>query len=162
MQHGSEVSTRGMLRQNRSAQLWCAVTERSRKKNYDFEGVPCLREASGFICLTLETLLVPLTAFWCCHFSVFDVGKIRARPEWSSASLASLVWNLEFFWMRHCSKYAVCIFCCKMGLSNFLHIVVKNVTASVSHHLHFKQQKQFSECVNFFLCVTSVFSAWFT
>lgn len=51
----------------------------------------------GFICLSLETLLVPLTAFWCCHSLVFDVGRIRARPEWSSASLTHLVSNLEFF-----------------------------------------------------------------
>lgn len=128
MQHWSGVSARDMLRQNRSVCWWGAVTERRRKKP-----TITLKECHvweklvkcGFICLSLETLLVPLTAFWCCHFSVFDVGRIRAMPEWSSASLTSLVSNLEFLRTQCCSKCVACIFCCKWGSQTFCILYIK-------------------------------------
>lgn len=128
MQHWSGLSARDMLRPNRSARRWVLWQKEGEKTTITLKECHVWEKLvkCGFICLSLETLPVPLTAFWCCHFLVFDVGRIRARPE------SSLVSNLEFSRIRHCAKYAACIFCCKMRLSDLLHIMVKNATSSAT------------------------------
>lgn len=102
MRYWSTLSTRDMLRQNRSVCWWGAVREKRGKKTHHCEEVPSLEEAGQVLVYSLLShwrwLLVLLTAFWWCHSLVLMLGGLE--PDQSDPQHC---WNPEF---------QICNFCC--------------------------------------------------
>lgn len=101
MRHWSRLSTRDMLRQNRSVCWWGAVREKRGKKNPITvkkchlwkKLVKC-----WFICFSLpEDTAGVANSILMMSFFGFDVGRIRTRPEWFSALLKILRFKSVIF-----------------------------------------------------------------